>query len=116
MDGKEQRKEPRVPADQLPGEYRRFSILLGHGLETPVETTDASLSGFGFVSALPIRNFVLGSRLVLFPLGDSHPVYGVVRFAIELGSGTRVGVALQDIGGYGQYQAAIRPFMPENTA
>ncbi len=108
MNTQDLRKEYRIPANKLPEEYTRFTILLGGGTELEVETTDLSLGGFGFLADLSPENFVSGSRLVLYPLGKDSPVYGVVVHAALTDRGTRVGVLLQDLGGYRAYRAKIQ--------
>lgn len=108
MISKDLRKEYRIPSNKLPKEYIRFTILLGQGNELEVETTDLSLGGFGFLAGLSLENFVPGSRLVLYPLGHDSPVYGVVVHAASTERGTRVGVLLNDLGGYRTYRAKIQ--------
>jgi hypothetical protein len=103
MEGSEKRREPRVKAEALPARYREFSILLSHGQEAVVRTSDASLSGFGFYSDLPCEHFVVGTRLVLYPLGDEHPLFGIIVHCQATERGSRVGVHLQALGGYHTY-------------
>jgi len=107
MGGIEQRKEKRYSVDELPKEYSEFSILLGHGSSATVKTIDASLNGFGFKAELQTDSFVLGSKIVLFPLGQEHPVYGIVVYSREFENGTKVGVLLQHLGGYAKYTNII---------
>ncbi|HKL85789.1 MAG TPA: hypothetical protein VJ861_05620, partial [Treponemataceae bacterium] len=81
MSGVEQRKEIRFPAHVLPEEYRTFSILLSQGKTATVKTVDASRNGFGFTAHLSSDNFILGSKIVLYPFGESRPVYGIIVYA-----------------------------------
>ncbi len=113
---KELRKEYRIPAENLPGQYTRFTILLGQEGETEVQTTDLSLNGFGFLSALPEEAFIPGSRLVLYPLGKEQPLYGVVVHSSQNGRGTRVGIKLQPLGGYSDYSKAIQKILSDLDA
>ena len=100
MDAVELRKEKRISVNDLPEKYSSFSVLLPHGVETKVYTTDARLNGFGFNSDLPIQDFVIGFRLVLYPFGNDHPVYGNIVHVSSTEKGTRVGVQLLQLGGY----------------
>lgn len=113
MNIKELRKEYRIPAKLLPEQYTRFTILLGHETETEVQITDLSLGGFGFVTDLPPENFVSTSRLVLYPLGREQPVYGIVIHAAPTAHGTRVGVKLQELGGFTEYRTAIQKILAD---
>ena len=108
MSGAEKRNEIRISADRLPEEYHSFSILLPHGMEVIVHTSDASLNGFGFYSELDQNEFIVGCRLVLYPLGNEHPVYGIIVHSSATNKGTRVGVQLQKLGGYKNYTTAIQ--------
>lgn len=105
------RKEYRIPANELPPEYTSFTILLGHECETEVQTADLSLGGFGFITDHVIDDFVQGSRLVLYPLGRDQPLYGIVVHAATTDRGTRVGIQLQEIGGYREYRTAIQKIL-----
>ncbi len=111
MSGQDLRKETRIPSNNLPGEYTEFSILLPHGLEATVITADASLNGFGFFSDLSADNFIQGTRLVLYPLGNSHAVYGDIVHTAPTVNGTRVGVRLLHLGGYEQYHTVMKTFL-----
>lgn len=113
MNDRELRKEYRIPADKLPGQYTRFTVLLGQEHETEVQTTDLSLNGFGFLTDLPEDSFIPGSRLVLYPLGKDQPVYGVVVHAARNDRGTRVGIKLQTLGGYHDYAHAIQKILDD---
>lgn len=111
MSSAEQRKEKRIKIDQLPEKYRHFSVLLSQGTTIQVETKDASLNGFGFLANLNESNFIVSTRLVLYPLGDEHPVYGKIVYAMEIDGKTRVGVQLQPLGGYQKYAEEIQKIL-----
>lgn len=104
----ELRKEKRISVNDLPEKYSNFSVLLPHGVESTVNTTDASLNGFGFTSNLPKEDFVVGFKLVLYPLGTDLPVYGTIVHVSKTEMGTRVGVRLLPIGGYKLYNSEIQ--------
>lgn len=116
MNDRELRKEYRIPAEKLPGQYTRFTILLGQEEETEVQATDLSLNGFGFITALPEESFIQGSRLVLYPLGKERPVYGIVVHAAKSDRGTRVGIKLQELGGYHDYTRAVQKILSDLDA
>lgn len=82
-----------------------------HGIEVQVTTTNASLNGFGFYSTLPPDDFIVGCRLVLFPLGSDIPVYGDIVHSSITDKGTRVGVRLQHLGGYAHYTTVIQKLL-----
>jgi|GEM_PF-1368259 len=111
MNTQDLRKEHRIPANELPPEYTRFTILLGHEHETEVQTADLSLGGFGFITDRMIDDFIQGSRLVLYPLGRDQSLYGIVVHATTTDKGTRVGVQLQELGGYQEYRTAIQKIL-----
>jgi len=115
MAGAEQRTERRIAVSELPEEYRQFGALLRLTTEVAVTTTDVSLNGFGFVAELPSENFIVGSRLVLYPLGKNIPVFGVVVHSAAISTGTRVGVRLQHLGGYDAYTAVISKLLGQVT-
>lgn len=110
MAGIDKRKEPRIPVALLPPEYAEFTILLPHGQEATVRTLDASQHGFGFTSTLPPDNFIIGTRLVLYPLGTELPVFGTIRFSACVDGVCRVGLELTHAGGYCAYCEAFKPF------
>lgn len=116
MNEKDLRKEYRIPAADLPAEYTRFTILLGGEHTTEVQTTDLSLNGFGFLTRLSSENFVPGSRLVLYPLGEDRPVYGIVVHAAATDRGSRIGVKLQELGGYAEYSRAVQKILSDLDA
>jgi len=105
MTGKEQRKEKRIPAAQLPSKYRRFSVKLANGQLTEVECKDASSEGFCLVSDRPPEEFAIGSRVVLYPSGVEHPIYAEIISSEKLESGTRNGILIHRIGGYHLYDS-----------
>ena len=107
MNSKELRKEIRISVRDIPEEYSAFTILLPHGTESRVNTSDISLNGFGFTSALSPEEFIVGQRLVLYPLGNEHPVYGNIVHTMMTPAGTRVGVSLLHLGGYTKYKAMV---------
>jgi hypothetical protein len=111
MGGKEQRRERRIKVEYLPDEYRCFSILLSHGKEIEVQTLDASMNGFGFLADLDTSNFVVSTHLVLYPLGNEHPVYGIIVHAQAAENKTRVGVQLQPMGGYRRYTEEMQKIL-----
>lgn len=104
----ELRKEKRISVKDLPEKYSNFSVLLPHGVESTVYTTDASLNGFGFNSNLPMEEYIVGFKLVLYPLGTDHPVYGTIVHASKTETGTRVGIRLLPLGGYNMYNNEIK--------
>ena len=108
MNEKDLRKEFRIPAKDLPEQYSSFTILLAQGLNAEVTTTDLSLGGFGFFTNIATDSFIPGSRLVLYPLGEATPLYGIVVHAAKTVRGSRVGVKLQELGGYRDYRNAIQ--------
>ncbi len=116
MNEKDLRKEYRIPAAELPAEYTRFTILLGDEDMAEVQTTDLSLNGFGFLTRLPPETFIAGSRLVLYPLGEDRPVYGIVVHAAATDRGTRIGVKLQELGGYAEYSRTIQKILSDLDA
>lgn len=116
MNERELRKEYRIPAEKLPAQYTRFTILLGQENEADVQTTDLSLNGFGFLTDLPVEDFIPGSRLVLYPLDKECPVYGIVVHATMLDRKTRVGVKLQELGGYQDYTRAVHKILSDLDA
>ena len=111
MNTQDLRKEYRIPANELLPEYTRFTILLGHEHEAEVQTADLSLGGFGFITDRTLDDFIQGSRLVLYPLGRDQPLYGIVVHAASIDKGTRVGVQLQELGGYQEYRTAIQKIL-----
>ncbi|MDA3955807.1 PilZ domain-containing protein [Oceanispirochaeta sp.] len=111
----ESRKEKRIPVNELPEKYTGFSILLPHGVESMVYTIDASLNGFGFNSDSPLDDFIVGSRLVLYPNGTESPVYGKIVFSCKTDKGTRVGVQLQPYGGYEVYNKEIQEILAKTS-
>ena len=104
----ESRKEKRISINELPLQYASFSILLPHGIESTVYTIDASFNGFGFISELPTEEFIVGHRLVLYPIGNEHPVYGNIVFCSKVDKGSRVGVQLLPLGGYNLYKIELQ--------
>ena len=107
MSSADQRKEIRFSFDLLPPEYLSFTILLSHGQTATVTTIDASRYGFGFTVDLSSDNFIVGSKIVLYPLGEDSPVYGVIVYSHSVLNSTRVGVMLQHLGGYDKFVVAI---------
>ena len=107
MNDKDLRSENRIKAADLPDKYATFTVLLPEGLEEEVHTTDASLSGFGFVSSLPPNYYLKGTRIVLYPLGRQKALYGQIIHSSPEESGTRVGIHLQDLGAYETYRGIL---------
>lgn len=104
----ESRKEKRISINELPLKYVSFSVLLPHGIESIVYTIDASKNGFGFISELATEEFIVGHRLVLYPIGNEHPLYGNIVFSSKVEKGSRVGVQLLPLGGYDLYKSELQ--------
>jgi len=88
------RKEERFPSNELPEYYRNYLIKRADSTVDIVETTDASLTGYGFRSKLSNNHYRTGSTITLFPLGETLPLTGVVKYAHATKEGTHVGVSI----------------------
>jgi hypothetical protein len=114
MNYTELRKEPRINVSLLPEKYKEFEVLLAHGVTSIVKTADVSSSGFGFYSDLPTNEFIPGQKIVLYPVGETHPVYGTIMHTEIVANQTRVGVLLGKFGGYEKYKEVIDELLELN--
>ena len=105
----EKRLEKRIMAADLPDSFQVFTLLLpGEGLVKAI-TTDASLSGFGLLVEAGADNFIIGTNLVIYPLGEDNAIYGRIIFVQQISStATRVGLSLLPSASYNEYKKIIQ--------
>ncbi len=112
MEFYEKRHAPRIGRERLPEQYGSYSVRLSGGL-IEVRAYDASITGFGFISVLPSREFPIGAEVVAYPVGMEFPVHGVVRYATAVPGGTHVGLSLLVSGGLAFYRQVVSGLVPE---
>jgi hypothetical protein len=108
------RKEKRFKAELLPEFLHQVTVLFKNDFLT-CKVTDASLSGFGFIVALPISKILKGTSLAIYPLDEAHAVHGKITFSKAVDENhTRIGVQLQEVGReFAKYQEALKKIIAE---
>ncbi len=82
MNGKEKRREQRIPYMELPDALHKMVMVFDTGEETRVETFDASTLGLGVKAPLPVAAFDDNVGVLLRPEDNSFQLIGEIVFVI----------------------------------
>ncbi|MBN1649409.1 MAG: PilZ domain-containing protein, partial [Spirochaetales bacterium] len=106
---KKRRKEKRYDADLLPDNMRKYQVHLSPEEEITVTVRNASMNGLGFISETGAEHFIIGSTIVLVPVGKSFTMYGKIIHVSALPQNRcMVGVELRHTVAMTSYQDILK--------
>ena len=110
------RKEERIKIDKLPEEIKKFYLHFSNGDECLADIVDVSFHGLGILAKLDLNHFIVGTNIVIYPIGKDYAMYGKIIHASQISPNlTRVGIILRQTNALTKYKKILKEVMHKTS-